>query len=173
MKFNHTNNNVKLIKRNNFFLTRENAIIFFFLIIFTAISTILISFCSDTLFNSFSQLDKDGFLLKTGDTYTLTREAVSCFSIKQDLNNNKLSVFNFFIDLFQKNPSVYKYFPSYFQTFVHYKNDAIVNDTSSFIVREVVSYNQYLMLEYHNDKLNDLLKDLCKILLEYKGSNNL
>jgi len=170
MKFNYTSNNVKLIKINNLVLTRENAIIFFFLILFTTISTILISFCFDTLFNSFGQSDKDSFLLKTGDTYTLTSEAISCFSVKQDLNNNK---FNFFIDLFQKNPSVYKYFPSYFQTFVHNKNDIIVNEISSFIIKEVVSYNQYLILEYHNNKLNDLLDDLCKILLEYKESNSL
>jgi hypothetical protein len=107
--------------------------------------------------------------------------------MKRDLSNNSISLFDSFIDLFKKTPSVPRYFPSYFQPFANLNNNILTNKTISLlcineievdvpnlvIVKEVISYNQYLILEHHNNHLNAILKDLCKILLEYRQSNSL
>ena len=164
------------------YLTKENITILSFLVLFTAISMILISFCFDTLVGTFSQLGEKDYLLRESLICPIIPEINSCFPMKRDLSNNDICIFDSFIDLFNKS-----YFPSYFQTFTSYNGNIVTNKVITSvctdetrvdlqnlaIAKEIISYNQYLILEHHNNHLNDLLNDLCKILLEYKESNSL
>jgi hypothetical protein len=128
MKLNNINSNIKLVISSSLLFTKQNIIILSFLVLFTAINMVLISFCFDMLTSSFIQSDAENSLLILENTYPITSEVIPCLSMEQDLNTNKVFIFNSFIDLFHKNPSVYKYFPSYFQTFVNNKNDIIINE---------------------------------------------
>ena len=145
------------------------------------------SFCFDILINNFGQSGGKDLLLMEENICAISPEVTSCFSIKRASSNNDLSIFDSFIDLFNKNPSGYRYFPSYFQTLVNPNsnfliikpitllstNETTVNPEYLSITKEVISYNQYLLLEQHNNHLNAILNDLCKILLEYRESNNI
>jgi hypothetical protein len=187
MRLNKNNNNINSVDSSSLFLSKENITIFLFLILFTAISMILISFCFDTLLDSFSQLQGEDSLLREGNICSMSPEVTSCLSIKRDSSKNGLNIFNSFIDLFNKSHSSYRYFPSYFQIFMNnnsfiLSNKAItllsidenkVDPQNLVIAKEVISYNQYLVLEHYNKSLNDLLNDLCKIVLEYRQSNSL
>jgi hypothetical protein len=165
MKLNEYNN-VNYRGSSSLFIIKENISIFCFLVLFTAINVILMSFCFDILVYTFSQLGEDT-LLMVENICPITPEVTPCISMKQDLSSNGLSIFDAFIKLFNKNPSGYGYFPSYFQSFTdHTKNTLpfIINttvDTPNLdIAKQVSNYNQYLIIERHNNHLNDLLNDL-------------
>jgi hypothetical protein len=188
MRLNNSNDNIKPVNSSKLCFAKENIIIFFYLVLFTAISMVLISFCSDILINSFSQGDGENSLLKEENICLIAPETIPCLSMKRDLGKNGLSIFDTFIDLFNKNHPGYRYFPSYFQPFTTNHTDSIlsnkpitllcINETEGnlrnlAIAKEVISYNEYLLLEHHNNHLNAILNDLCKILLEYRQSNSL
>jgi hypothetical protein len=183
------NNNIKPVNSSSLSITKEDIIIIFFLVLFTAISVILISFCFDTFIGSFSQSFGEDYLLKKDNICPINSEVTSCVSIKRDIDTDKngLSIFNSFIDLFNKNHSRHRYFPSLIQTSANLNSNILSNKAITLlntdeiienpqnlaIAKEVISYNQYLILEHHNNHLNALLNDLCKILLEYTESNNI
>jgi len=181
------NNNIKPVNSNNLYFTKNNLIIFSCLVLFTAINMVLIFFCFDILINNLNQYDEENSLLKEENICLIAPEITSCLYMKRDLSNNGLSIFDTFIDLFNKNSSRLRYFPSYFQTFTNYSGNILINkpitllcisqtegDLRNFtIAKEVISYNQYLLLEHHNNHLNAILNDLYKILLEYRQSNSL
>jgi hypothetical protein len=187
MRLNKSNDIIKPVGSNNLYFTKENIIIFSFLVLFTAISMVLISFCSDILINSLGKYDGENSLLKQDNICLIAPETIPCPSMERDLDKNGISIFDAFIDLFNKNRPGYKYFPSYFQSFTNYDGNILTNKPiillsidettrdlpNLAIAKEVISYNQYLILEQHNNHLNALLNDLCKILLEYRQSNSL
>lgn len=89
-------------------------------------------------------------------------------------NINKLdnSIFNIFIDLFQKSGSKYKYFPSYFISTQFDLSSISLKDHSNLFTNNIniiqtITHNQYFMLEYHNEHLNKLLNDLQNIVVDY------
>ena len=166
MEFNNINNNLLFI--------RENIIIFSSLVVFTAISTILIFFGFNLLFDNFNLIIEEDLIFISSNNNQINNEITYLF-IESGLNNsNKTSIFNPFIDLFNKSCSTYRYFPSHFQALmlIKYKGDILIDNSTSYIGKEVMTYNQYLIQEYHNNLLNDLLNDLCKILLEYKQNTS-
>ena len=181
MKLSNTNKNIKPVNLNNLLLSLQKLTIFSFLILFTAINTVLISFYFDIFVNNLIQWDVEDPLL-------IVNEVAPGFSIQGDLNTNRISIFNYFMNLFNKSHSKYRYFPSYFQVYVGHTDyilinkvithsyigeDIVINIWNSVITKEVMSYNQYLILEhYNNNNLNVLLSDICKILLEYKQNNS-
>jgi hypothetical protein len=180
MRLNKSNDIIKPVDSSNLYFTKENIIIFSFLVLFTAISMVLISFCSDILINSLGKYDGENSLLKQDNICLIAPETIPCPSMERDLDKNGISIFDTFIDLFNKNRPGYKYFPSYFQSFTNYDGNILtsIDETTGdlpnlAIAKEVISYNQYLILEHHNNHLNALLNDLCKILLEYRQSNSL
>ena len=174
------NRNKRCIVTNYFLLVKENIAIFSFLVIFTAISTIFIVLSSDLLVNghdSFVFAGKD-FSLMPCDSNCISNRVIP---LEQELNNpsNRISIFNCFIDLFQKDNSKHKYFPSYFHSLgPQYKHNMFVLIISrdhllvSRVAEEVMTYNKHLILESYNDTLIDLCNDLCNIVLEYKSSIN-
>lgn len=187
MKLNNVNNNAKLVKKHSLLFTRENFIIFSFLTLFTALTTVLITLSFDLLFDNFNLIEKDIFLIAFRDNQ-INDKVASLISVKQDLSHNdKISIFNPFIDLFDKTHSTHKHFPSYFQIAVSNKDYIMVNNTivsssinkvmvdtqNSNIIEKLINYNQYLILEQHSSCLNDLLLDICKLILEYKQYNNI
>ena len=171
--FNYT----KPIKVNNLIITKENVIILFSLVLFIAISTVIISLIIDTIINSFNLLGEINFLSNEYENHLINNKTTSCLVIKQEVIKYRVSIFNPFIDLFHKSHSSYKYFPSYFQTFalIDYRNNIMTSKNipcSDFlIIKEIISYNKYLILESQNNDLNVLFNDLCRLLLEYKQIN--
>lgn len=168
-------NDIKLKKSSNFLFIRENINIFSVLILFTLISTVLIFYGFDLLFGNFNMPIEEDFIFITSNKNQINNEA-AYFLVEQKISYNaKVSIFNPFIDLFHKSCSTYRYFPSHFQVvmLIDYKDDMLVNNTTPYITREFMTYNQYLIHEYHNNLLNDLLNDLCKILLEYKQNSRI
>lgn len=144
----------------------------FFLVLFTAISTVLIFFGFDLIFGNFNLFREEDFLLIAHNNNQIG-EGFTCLSMKEELKYNKVSIFNPFIDLFNKSHSTYRYFPSHFQVLAleGYDNISINNNTSFYdllIIKEAISYNKYLILEQHNNYLSDVLNDLYKIILNYK-----
>jgi hypothetical protein len=152
----------------NFFSKKEKLIFLSFLLLIVIINMILILFCLNLLINNL-RLSGEDYLFIVLEKNIMSNEVISY--IQQDLSYNKnVSVFNSFIDLFNKNSSRFKFFPSYFQSsppnlFINQNN--IINNTT---LLKSIGYNQYFILEHLNYSLNNLLHDLCKILLEYKQS---
>lgn len=167
-------NDIKLKNSSNLLFIRENIIIFSILVLFTAISTVLIFFGFDLLLGNFNPPIEEDLMFITYNKNLINNEA-AYYSVKQKISySDKVSIFNPFVDLFHKSCSTYRYFPSHFQvvTLIDCKDDILVNNTTSCITKEFMTYNQYLIHEYHNNLLNDLLNDLCKILLEYKQNSS-
>jgi len=166
------------MKFKNLFFVGENIIIFFFLVLFAAICTILIFFGYDLIFGSYSIIIEEDFSLITYNN-NQTSKFYTCLPKEQELNNNKVFIFNPFIDLFNRSHSTYRYYPSYFQilVLVEYKYNISVSENTPcynlLIIKEVISYNKYLMLEHHNNYLSDVLNDLYKIILDYKQNDDL
>jgi hypothetical protein len=165
-------NYIKNIGINNLVVIKENILIFSILVLFTTINTILISLCLNLLSENIYLLKEVDFLLNEYENPLLKNRTISC-----SVFNHKASIFNPFIDLFHKSHSTYKYFPSHFQVLVGYKNDLLINknvyqipETTSYIAREVLCYNKYLILEHHNFTLNTLINDLYEIVSDYKLS---
>jgi hypothetical protein len=187
MKLNNFNNNIKPVGLNYLALIKENIPIFSCLILSILLNIILISFCFDTFINNFDQLTREYCFLKENIICPINFENTNFLYIKQDSGNKGSSIFNSFIDLFNKDYSKCRYFPSYFQTFTNHTDSILINkfvtlpcinetrmDLRNLVIaKEVVSYNQYLILEGQNNHLNALLNDLCNILLEYKQRNSL
>jgi hypothetical protein len=155
-----------------------NIILFSFLVLFTIITTILFSFVFDLILGNFNLLIEDS-LLTTCD-YNQINNQLTYFSAEQGTNHHdQMSVFNPFVDLFNKSYSKYNYFPSHFQVFtmVEYKNDIVLSknapDCNLLNIKEIISYNQCLILKNNNNYLNDVLNDLYEIISNYKQDNRL
>jgi hypothetical protein len=156
-----------------------NIILFSFLVLFTIITTILFSFVFDLILGNFNLLIEDS-LLTTCNNNQINNK-LTYLSVEQGTNHHdQMSVFNLFIDLFNKSYSKYKYFPSHFQVFIPrvFNNNNIVlsknaSDCNLLNIKEVISYNQYLILKNNNNYLNDVLNDLYEIISDYKQDNEL
>lgn len=184
---NFNNNNINPAGSNYLTFIKENMPILSFLILFIILNIILIPFCFDTFINNFDQSNREYCLLKENIICPINFENTNYLYIKQDSGNNGSFIFNSFVDLFNKDHSKYRYFPSYFQTFTNHTHSILTNKSvilpcinetrmdlrNLVIAKEVVSYNQYLILEDQNNHLNVLLNDLCNILLEYKQRNSI
>jgi len=97
------------------------------------------------------------------------------FRLGQETSNvkNKPCVFSPFIDLFNKNDSTWKYFPSFFEKDqfnlkLNQSNCAI--DEKALL--HYINYDQYFILEYRNNSYYCLISDLYDIVSDYIKSNN-
>jgi hypothetical protein len=157
----------------------ENIIIFSSLALFTAISTILIFFGLDLIIDNFNLLIEEDFLLIKCNNDQINNEMVYSHMKQETGYNRKTSIFDPVIDLFSKSNSTYRYSPSYFQVFDlgKYKNSILLENNKLGChlvpIKEALTYNQYLILECHNEYLNDVLNDLYRIILDYKQDNSL
>jgi hypothetical protein len=141
---------------------------------FTAISTVLITFSVNLLTDGFDILIIGDPSFMPCGTNPLNAEITYNPFIKQDSSyNSKVSIFSSFIDLFNKSSSMFKYFPSYFQSSSSnlFRNQSVLEINNVTLI-EIISYNQYLILEHHNNSLNNLLNDLYIIIMEYKQNNS-
>lgn len=184
---NNVNSNLRFINITNIFFVyfRKDIIIFSLLILFTALSTVLISFSFDLLINGVYPIEKDLLSTFFNDSLVDNKAVTIIFNKHSSDYDNKTFIFNPFIDLFHKTHSTYRYFPSYFQITKGYKDYKVINKTleslhlnetmvdlqNSKIAREIIDYNQYLILEYENNRLNNLLLDICRIIIEYEQNN--
>lgn len=189
IKFTNFNSDSKFINLINMFFTytKKDIVIFSLLILFTALSTILISFSFDLLVNGFYPVEKDFLSTFYNDSLVNNKAVTIIFSKHGPYYEDKIFIFNPFIDLFHKTHSTYRYFPSYFQITRGYKDYKMINKTlasshlnetiidlqNSNMTREIIDYNQYLTLENENSRLNNLLLDICRIIIEYEQNNSL
>jgi hypothetical protein len=175
MKLNRINGNMKFLCINSLFINKNNIVVISSLILFTAITNIFILFICDLFVNELNLQTIKDFLFMLYGTNTLNVESTQDISIKEYYSyNNKVSIFSTFIDLFNKSSSTFKYFPSHFQSSPPYlfinQSDLIV---SNITLIDTISYNQYLILEQYNSSLNNLLNDICNILLEYSQGSSI
>jgi len=156
----------------NIYTTIDNFKLYIFLIVFSAINMFIILLISDLFVNGIEFLREDFLLTKYNNfldnenCYTSIYSPKTLIYIKQDLNNNKFYIFNTFIDLFDKNHSTFKYFPSYFQNLNWLGELKYNNNNNNINVIENVKYNQCFIREYYNNSYNNLLNDLYKIIMD-------
>lgn len=172
MKF--YNNDIRLNKLDGLLLVKENLNIFSLLILFTALSTILISFSFDLLIGNFNLLIEEDILLMTSDKNKMNTEIIYLYMKQELLNNNynnKVFIFNYFMDLFNKSHSTYRYFPSYFLNFnPNYIN---IDHNLDYLREEATKNYEIFILKYKNNSLNSILNDLHVIVKDYINNNKI
>jgi hypothetical protein len=159
-------NNIDYIKVSDLFTYRISFTFYILLIFFTILITILLLINLDLLINNYHFLEIENNLnfhgVKINDQYYFDRN-----SSYQSL------LFDRFIDLFDKNNSSNKYFPSYFikdsysLTICHNTNNntIIINKTP---FTETMNYkDKYLMAEYENSGFRCLMVDIYNIIKDF------
>jgi hypothetical protein len=156
----------------------KTLVICLLLALFTIATTIILIISLDLIIDDPGLLTRDDLPFVSFDLFA------TCSSMEQKDSIEKLTVtqgipaqpciFNPFIDLFHKNNSAYRYFPSYFVNsqfdllvlvpHVEQESNPVLNKTA---LMGIDNYGRYFTLEYRNDKYYNLVSDLYNIVSEY------
>jgi hypothetical protein len=162
------NQKVDYIRNKDLFTFRISFTFYFLLIFFTILTTILFLVNLDLLING-------SYLLELENNMDFYSVKVSNLNSLNTNLNHKSPLFSTFIDLFDKNNSSNKYFPSCFlkgssnlSISVEYKSNIIIDETAFM---EIMSYKKkYFIAEYENSGFRCLITDINKIIKDYNKS---
>lgn len=157
----------------------KNSIIFLLSALFIFITTVLLIISLDLIIDDPGLLTRDDLPFISFDLFATCSCAEQIRSSSHGINVQPC-IFSPFIDFFDKDSSVYKYFPSYLVNsqftlpiLVPNSGETTTGDLAvdERVLAAISKYNQYFMLEYRNKKYYCLVHDLYNIVSDYIQQN--